>query len=239
MFQISQINVPPSAIYYHVTQAPENGYISAIPDSKRSDYEPSNVYYFTQDLVNENRILYIQSVANQTKDKIVFNVTNGMVWHNDVVLRIEIIPEQIYLGSNNVTVNEGGVTTLSTSHVFILTDYYKSKTQLQYLQYAILQDARHGCIQIDKRCNKVNKFSHKKLLGGSISYAHDGSENLVDEIKLTAVVNQKRSNPVTLNVNVLPVNDQKPKLVNNTGLVMWEGGVETITNSMLGKLINF
>ncbi|EFA11160.2 Chondroitin sulfate proteoglycan 4-like Protein [Tribolium castaneum] len=238
ILEISQINVPPSAIYYYITQPPENGYISTIPDSKRSDYEPSNVYYFTQDLINENRILYIQSAANQTRDKIVFNVTNGMVWQNDVTLRIEIIPEQIYLGSNNVTVNEGGVTTLSTSHLFILTDYYKSKSQVQYLQYAILQDARHGCIQIDKRCNKLNKFSHKKLLGGSISYAHDGSENLVDEIKLTAVVNQKRSNPVTLNVNVLPVNDQKPKLVNNTGLVMWEGGVEAITNSMLAAIDN-
>jgi chondroitin sulfate proteoglycan 4 len=233
--QISQLNVPPSAIFYYVNQSPENGYISILTDSKRSDYEPSNVYYFTQDLINENRVLYIQSVANQTKDRIVFNVTNGIVWQNNVVLKVEIIPEQIYLGSNNLTVNEGGVTTFSTSHIFILTDYYKSKLQLQYLQYAILQDAQHGCIQIDKRCSKVNKFSHKKLMGGSISYAHDGSENLIDEVKLTAVINQKRSNPVTLNVNVFPVNDQKPKLVNNTGLVMWEGGVEVITNSMLGE----
>lgn len=160
-----------------------------------------------------------------------------MVWQNDVVLRTEIIPEQIYLSSHNLTVNEGGIATLSTSHIFILTEYYKSKSQLQYIQYAILQDARHGCVQIDKRCSKVNKFSHKKLVGGSISYAHDGSENLVDEIKITAVVNQKRSNAVTLNVNVLPVNDQKPRLVNNTGLIMWEGGVEVITNTMLGKLL--
>ncbi|RZC35357.1 chondroitin sulfate proteoglycan 4, partial [Asbolus verrucosus] len=167
--------------------------------------------------------------AGQTKDTVVFNVTNGMIWQNNIMLHIEIIPEQVYLESNNLTVNEGGIATLSISHLFVLTDYYKNKVK----EYVILQDAKHGCIQVRKSCNKFNSFSHKELLNGIIHYAHDGSENLSDEVKLTAVANQKRSNPVTLNINILPVNDQKPKLVNNTGLIMWEGGVEVITNSML------
>lgn len=186
-------------------------------------------------MINDNRILYIQSAANQTKDRVVFNVTNGMIWHNNIVLKIEIIPEQIYLGSNNLTVTEGGVATLSTSHIFVLTDYYKNRIK----EYIILQDAKHGCIQIHKRCNKHNGFSHKELLAGIVNYAHDNSEHLNDEIKITAVSNQKRSNAITLMINVIGTNDQNPKLVNNTGLVMWEGSRETITNVMLGNINHF
>lgn len=227
------MNVPSSEIHYYVNQSPENGYITVLTDSKHSEYQPINAYYFTQDMINDNRILYIQSAANQTRDRLVFNVTNGMIWHNDIILKIDIIPEQIYLGSNNLTVTEGGVATLTTSHIFVLTDYYKSRVK----DYMILQDAKHGCVQIHKRCNKFNGFSHKELLAGIVNYAHDNSENLSDEIKITAVSNQKRSNAITLTINVVAINDEKPKLINNTGLVMWEGGKKTITNVMLGKII--
>lgn len=227
------MDVPPSSIVYHVRVPPQNGYLSILPNSQNSDDQPINVQSFTQSLVNDNRVLYIQSGANQTRDSIVFNVTNGIVWLNNIILEVEIIPEHIYLGSNVLTVNEGGIATISTVHIFILTDYYRSRVT----DYIISQDVTHGCIQIRRKCTKQYGFSHKELLADVVRYSHDGSENLEDELTVVAVAGQKRSIPVTLIIKVLPINDQKPKVVNNTGLTMWEGGTAVITNEMLGNLM--
>ncbi|KAJ8949136.1 hypothetical protein NQ318_012884 [Aromia moschata] len=158
--------------------------------------------------------------------------SNGIVWKKNLQLNIEIIPERLYLGTNNLIVNEGGITVLSTAHIFVLTEYYKSKVNL----YTIQQNVKHGCIQVHKQCIKSKAFSQKELTNGVVQYSHDGSENLEDQIILIGETGQKKSFPAILKITVLPVNDQKPKLVNNTGLVMWEGGVAVITNEMLAAV---
>lgn len=209
---------------------PESGYITILSDSATGN-EPLNVVSFSQDLVNEDKVLYIQSGTNQTKDKIVFNITNGIVWRKNVQLDVEIIPERLHLGTHNLIVNEGGVAVITNSHLFVLTDYYKSKMSF----YTIDKNVQHGCIQVHKRCIKSKVFSQKELHSGVVQYSHDGTENLEDQLIVTGETGQKKSFPVTLKMTVLPVNDQKPRLVNNTGMVMWEGGVKIITNEMLGE----
>lgn len=67
-----------------------------------------------------------------------------------------------------------------------------------------------------------------------LQYSHDNSEHFKDELSLVALAGQKRSIPAVVNFKILPVNDQIPNIVNNTGLSMWEGGIATITNEMLG-----
>lgn len=209
---------------------PESGYITILSETKNGN-EPLNVVTFSQDLINENKILYIQSGTNHTHDKIIFNVTNGIVGRTDVQLDIEIIPERLHLDTNNLVVNEGGIATITVSHLFVVTDYYKSKINF----YSIESDVKHGCVQVHKRCLKSKVFSHKELQAGVVQYSHDGSENLEDQLTLVGDAAQKKSFPIVLKIIVLPVNDQRPKVVNNTGLTMWEGGVAVITNSMLGK----
>ncbi|KAL3289493.1 hypothetical protein HHI36_022914 [Cryptolaemus montrouzieri] len=229
ILEVSQTNVPPSSITYYVSEIPLNGYLTILSNTNDTDRDIINVFSFTQDLINEKRVLYIQSGANETSDRISFNVTNGIIWYDKVELKIEVIPERLYLGSSNVLVEEGGTAVITPANLFVLTDYYKRKIT----DYVILQDAMYGCIQVHRRCNKFNGFSQKELMAGVVRYSHDGSENLVDEITLVAVAAQKRSIPVTLKINVSPVNDNEPKLVNNTGLSMWEGGSALISNDML------
>lgn len=208
----------------------DSGYVTILSNGKNEN-EPLNVITFSQDQVNENKVLYIQTGTNHTHDRIVFNVTNGIVWKKNLQLEIEIIPERLHLDTNNLVVSEGGVATITLSHIFVVTEYYKYKMNF----YSIETDVKHGCVQVHKRCLKSKVFSHKELQAGVVQYSHDGSENLEDQLVLTGEAAQKKSFPVRLKIIVLPVNDQKPRLVNNTGLVMWEGGVAVITNSMLGK----
>lgn len=226
-----QPEVPATAIVYHVHTVPENGYISILSSSLKPEEQTTNAPSFTQALINENRVLYIQTGTNQTKDSMVFNVTNGIVWLHYLTLDVQIIPEHLYLGTSTINIKEGGVTVLSLSNLFVVTDYYKQRVT----DYIILKEPAHGCVRIYKKCNKKNKFSHKELSADVVYYAHDGTENLSDEITVVAIAGEKRSAPVKINVNVLPENDQEPVLVNNTGLTMWEGGTAVINNEMLGK----
>lgn len=184
--------------------------------------------------MNDNRVIYVQSISNETKDQIVFNVSNGMIWLFDLTLDIQIIPERIYLGGNTLNVNEGGVAALTLTHIHVVTDYYKSRVS----DYIILENPKFGCIQVHKKCNKHNGFSHKELAVGAVHYAHNGSENPEDEVTLLAVAGQKKSMPLTICIKILPINNHKPKLVNNTGLEMWEGGIALITNDILGRKKN-
>ena len=54
---------------------------------------------------------------------------------------------------------------------------------------------------------------------------------------LVASTGTKTSMPAKMIIRILPVNDEIPYLVNNTGLEVWPGSTTPITNHHLGKLI--
>ena len=53
---------------------------------------------------------------------------------------------------------------------------------------------------------------------------------------LVASTGTKTSMPATLIIRILPVNDEMPVLVNNTGLEVWAGSTTPITTRHLGKI---
>ncbi|KAF5283047.1 hypothetical protein FQR65_LT14108 [Abscondita terminalis] len=233
ILEVSQSNdVPAGAIVYSVSEYPRNGYISIVPVSENENNDSVIVTTFTQALINENRLVYIQSRANETMDSIGFNVTNSMVWLYGVYLDIQIIPEHLYLGGSKLIVTEGGTATITENHIFIITDYYKSKVT----EYIIIQQPLHGWMENRGRNNRLSNFSHEELLSGTIQYVHDNSENLQDQIIVVGVAENKKSAPLIFEISIISVNDEKPIVVNNTGLTMWEGGTATISNDMLAAV---
>ncbi|XP_066152792.1 chondroitin sulfate proteoglycan 4 [Euwallacea fornicatus] len=229
--EITQAHVVASIITYHISESPQYGYLTILSESKNGS-EILNVASFSQDLINENRVLYIQAGVNQSRDTIIFNVTNGLVWLNTVRLDVIIVPEHWYVGTNEITVNEGGSIQLSPINLYVGTEYYRSMPMI----FKIEENFRHGCIQIYKQCSKSKSFTSNNLTSGTVEYLHDGSEYLKDHATFIAHIGDKKSEPAVLRVTVLPVNDHIPKLVNNTGLEMWEGGTGVITNTMLATI---
>ncbi|XP_050314134.1 chondroitin sulfate proteoglycan 4 isoform X2 [Anthonomus grandis grandis] len=229
--EVIQTNVHPSIINFHIHERPQYGYLTILSESKNGS-EIINMASFTQELINENRVLYIQAAVNQSRDTISFNVTNGLVWLPNVRLEIMIIPEHWYLGSNDIVVNEGGSITLSPVYLYVETEYYRSIG----VTFKMIQSFNHGCLQIFKQCSKSKSFNSYNLTAGTVEYVHDGSENIKDAATFIAQVGERKSEPIKVFVKVVPVNDHVPKLVNNTGLEMWEGGTAVITNSMLAAI---
>lgn len=54
-------------------------------------------------------MFYIQAGVNQSTDHFVFDVTNGITWLRGLMLKIVIIPENLYMETMNVSVEEGKV----------------------------------------------------------------------------------------------------------------------------------
>lgn len=111
------------------------------------------------------------------------------------------------------------------------SEYYVGKI----LEYKIIQQPLFGNIKAGK--SKVNRFTHKQLESGNVQYIHDGSENSTDLIKFIAIARNKESVLYDLKIKILPINDELPRLVTNTGLQMWVGGKGIIKNTDLSELV--
>lgn len=66
-----------------------------------------NCKVFDQSAINTEKMFYIQAGVNQSMDYFMFDVTNGITWLRNLMLKIVIIPEKLYMHTNVVSVVEG------------------------------------------------------------------------------------------------------------------------------------
>lgn len=107
---VSQSGVDVKDIVYIVHQPPQHGYLEV--DHDGADYEddpaavvvnvgarshPPETNIFNQSIIDENRLHYIQSGANQSSDYFIFDVSNGVMTLTNLTFKISIIPKSIYL----------------------------------------------------------------------------------------------------------------------------------------------
>ncbi len=67
-------------------------------------------------------------------------------------------------------------------------------------------------------------------------YVHDGSDTLSDTLSLVGRTASKTSMPIAVGVRVRPVNDEAPRLKNNTGLDVWAGGEADVDAKVLAAV---
>lgn len=179
-------------------------------------------------------MFYIQAGVNQSSDYFMFDVTNGIYWLRDLVLKIVIIPENLYMKTQNLHVEEGKFVKLSPEFMTPYSEYYVGKI----IEYKILELPRFGSIRSGKS-SKINRFTQKQLEAGVVQYIHSGSEDHFDTMKLVALGKNKESLPFILNIEIQPVNDEVPIITTNTGLQMWIGGKSVLKITDLSKLKEF
>jgi len=72
--------VPPSDIMYLVKEPPHYGYL----EKESNEEDPGNpennhLTTFNQSLINSGHLYYVQSTMNQSTDRLVVDITNGVV----------------------------------------------------------------------------------------------------------------------------------------------------------------
>lgn len=97
-------NISPGDITYLVTTSPQHGYLEIQSITSDDEY---NCKVFDQSTINSEKMFYIQAGVNQSVDHFIFDVTNGITWLRGLMLKIVIIPENLYVQTRNVSVEEG------------------------------------------------------------------------------------------------------------------------------------
>lgn len=87
-----------------MTTQPQHGYLEIQSITSDDEY---NSKVFDQSTINSEKMFYIQAGVNQSSDYFTFDVTNGITWLRDLIMRIVIIPEHLYMRTNVIVVEEG------------------------------------------------------------------------------------------------------------------------------------
>ncbi|KOB71115.1 putative Chondroitin sulfate proteoglycan 4, partial [Operophtera brumata] len=186
--------IEPSNIVYRITEGPYHGWLEVTTtpgtlEVENYNEEPLHIVVFDQSIINENRLVYVQSGVNRTRDRIRMDVTNGIVWLKDVEIAIIIIPEHFYVSARNLTVVEGASVSLRPDSFRTETEYYRGKV----VSYKVAKKPKFGKIVM-------------------------GDQEL-DGLPLVALTESgKQSCAFALHVNIVPVNDETPIVAANTGL---------------------
>ncbi|XP_063891458.1 chondroitin sulfate proteoglycan 4 isoform X1 [Helicoverpa armigera] len=233
ILEVMHPQIEPSNIVYQVTDGPYHGWleITSTPGTlelENYNEEPVHIKVFDQSVINANRLVYVQSGVNRTRDRIRMDVTNGIVWLRDVELNVVIIPEHFYVHAVNLTVVEGEAVSIKPDVFRTVTEYYRGKV----VAYKVIEKPKFGKIVMTDQ--ELNLLPVLKLNSGNIQYINDGSEESTDSFRVIAVTeSSKESEPFFVHINIMPVNDEPPIVAANTGLCVWEGGTFTFTTKEL------
>ena len=131
-----------------------------------------------------------------------------------------------------VTVNEGGVVTITTSDL----DSFDPDDSGVGLTWSISNVSANGYVQLSTNAGvAINSFTQADLDNGLVQFVHDGSETISASFDLELAdggENSATTDTATFNVTVTPVNEE-PSITAITGTNVSEGGNVTITTAML------
>ncbi|XP_070688078.1 FRAS1-related extracellular matrix protein 1b [Pempheris klunzingeri] len=245
---------PPGQLTFHVETPPLHGFLEntlPTPGSEKSNagvrVESFSLVHLTSGFIN-----YVQSEskgAEPTVDQLSISVSDGLHRSAPVPFYIIINPtndETPSLHLANFTVKEGGMRELTPS----ILNGFDLDAPLDVLTFTLLQPPAHGSIingiygtetsrykemgaDLLQRSLPVTSFTLQELRQGmKIVYMHDDTETLKDAValRLTDGVHTVQG---TAQVTVLPVNDERPRLLKNAGLEVDSGERRVISSVAL------
>ncbi|KAG8440284.1 hypothetical protein GDO86_006155 [Hymenochirus boettgeri] len=222
----------PHKVVYTLTDPPSFGYLVAISPEPSSDGSQSldTVETFTQEDINQGKILYLHSDSDMLPDSLTLEVTAGEESPQELVMQIEILPINIPLVPSELEVEEGGTATLSNNTLQISNTFFIGLD----LEFTILTGPKRGRI-VNPESATLRGFSWNEVNLGEVLYEHDGSETLSDNFTVVVAASAitRQSLPTTVSVSVRAINDEKPQVVTNAGMQILEGATAVISAQAL------
>ncbi|XP_053573318.1 chondroitin sulfate proteoglycan 4 [Bombina bombina] len=231
---VSGKGIFPHEVIYTLSDPPSFGYLVSISTELSSDGSPSldSIHTFTQEDINQGKILYLHSASEMIPDHMTLQVTAEGGNLQEVEVLLMILPFRVPLEVSELRVDEGGAAALSTSTLKILNEYFLGL----HLEFSVLVSPSRGWIVNADRDNATTtSFNWNELEQEQIFYHHDGSETLNDSFIIMANASDinRHSQPVTINVRVQPVNDEVPYVVANKVFNILEGSIANLSSIYL------
>ena len=133
-----------------MSSPPASGFLAMLQHSQDSNEQPSldPIQSFTQEDINNGRVLYLHSKPEDEHDQFVVDITaSGADRLEGVVVNLAVLPITIPLDVHNITVPGGGSVTLSTGILNIPNAYFTSLG----VELRVLEPPRFGTLLSSKR----------------------------------------------------------------------------------------
>ncbi|CAG9782364.1 unnamed protein product [Diatraea saccharalis] len=221
----------PADILYDIISGPTQGRIVMIDKNQTID-EAQSINKFTQDDINNGRVIYEHSGVLQTAT-FYFRVWDGQFKPIYKVFTIDILPVILNATSMHpISLQQGSnVATVTSDQIYVETNAKKAK-----VWYNITRPPMHGVIKVGS--NEVTYFSNKDLVDKVVIYMQNDMTTANDSFDLVAYVhNSNATRPFTIQVFVVPlmrllgdlkVESEKTKITLN---VMDASGLANLTAS--------
>uniref|UniRef100_A0A8C1D6Q4 FRAS1-related extracellular matrix protein 1 n=1 Tax=Cyprinus carpio carpio TaxID=630221 RepID=A0A8C1D6Q4_CYPCA len=204
---------------------PQFGYIENVLPSP--GFEKSNTGISIGKDVLNGHINYVQSRHQRmepTTDQLMLHVSDGKQQSSSVPFYIIIHPTNDEIPdflARNITVREGDVKELYPAIISAVD----LDVPREHLMFSIVQQPQHGSI--------MSVSIYLTLSSGmTLMYVHDDSESEQDGF-IVQLSDGKHQLQKHVRVKVLPVNDEEPQLIRNTGIEMEAGESRLISSAVL------
>ena len=134
-------------------------------------------------------------------------------------LPVVIVPDHVTVTSYGLTVKEGGTATINISSIVVEHPYFAESDG----RVSIVDSVKHGKLIVrGSECISPCDFQMEDIKKGYVRYVHNGSETTTDEFRFVVQwTNLPRTNLVAYLINIEPINDQSPRIINNTQLSIY------------------
>ena len=187
---------------------------------------------FTQADLDAGRVSYTHDSSESFTDSFKFRVSDGLFPLSPSTFALTITPvnDAPMAGANlGLTLAEGATASV-TGGLLKTNDVDNSSAQLVYTMTNL---PTHGTLNLNGAALATNgTFTQADLDAGRVSYAHDSSENFVDQFQFTASDGEFTLASATFALTITPVNDA-PTAGANLGLTLAEGATAVVSGAML------
>ena len=191
---------------------------------------------FTQDDIDNNRLVYVHDGSNTISDSFNFSVDDGQgntLAGQSFSITVTPVDDDTPVVVNNTgsTVLEGGSDTIISTEL-LFTDSEQPATSVAY---TVTGGLAYGQLELTGNPGvAVTSFTQAQIDAGEVVYIHDGSNTTSDSFDFS--VGDGQGNTLagqSFAITITAVDNNAPTQVNNTGSTVAEGGTDTITNSEL------
>ena len=221
---------PATSVTYTVTTSPANGQLEL------TTAPGGGITSFTQDDIDNNRLVYVHDGSNTTSDTFNFNVDDGQgnsITGQSFALTITAVDDDAPVVVNNTgsTIAEGGADTLIGAEL-LFTDTEQPATSVTY---TVTTSPANGQLELTTAPGVgITSFTQDDINFNRVVYVHDGSNTTADSFNFD--VDDGQGNSVTgqsFALTITAVDDDPPVVVNNTGSTIAEGGTDTLISTEL------
>lgn len=148
--QVTHEEIPPQDIVYLVSSPPAFGFLAMLQHGQDSNEQPSldPIQSFTQEDINNGRVLYLHSKPEEERDQFVVDITASSADPLEgVVVSLAMLPIAVPLDVHNITVPGGGSVTLSTGILSIPNAYFTALG----MEFKVLEPPRFGTLLNSER----------------------------------------------------------------------------------------